>query len=1111
MATIDQKFIDRLDVFTESLGEIVVLLQEQAKKDNTDVVNKLLDKMDDDKIQTIVDEIKSVSKDIKDIKSDTSDIKKKIEDLKKQKEAGLFDKVSDPDNKKKIVDGIKVIGLIAGGVLAIGMAFKIVGKVDPISVLSLSVGIVAIAGAFVIVSESLKKSGADMKDIVLTATVIPIMAAALMVSSIILAGTSSLKTSQMTTLIGVSIAMGISLYSIGMAIESTGGAISRKNVTTFLIMPVILPAIAAGLMASSYLLEKTVAIPPVKLLTIGAIAAASGLALFLIAKSIDKLKLEKKDVSKFLLLPLILPAIAGGIVLSAWIFQLSPTIPPKQALSILLMAGVIGLSTLIMMPTIKIISKIKLKDAFEATILLPLVAGALVASAFILQQGGDLIGGYDSSKVPDPKYTLYVGLSMIVFGGAVFLLGKFLKPPQLIQGGIAVVGLAAIIMVSSLILSVGNYSKYPELDWSTGVGLSMLIFGGAVVGLGLIIMSGVGAVALILGAIGVLGVAGVMVAVAAILNTLDWRSMKYPTEEWAVGAGLSIAGFAVAMLLATPGALISSIFSFFGADPPLVQVAKNIVAVAEVLHAYDWTNAKYPTKEWAGGAGLAISLFALMDLVAAPAALIGSVFKFFGGDPPLIKVAKNIIEVAEVLSYYDWDSVKYPSKEWSEGVGKAISYFALMDLVSAPASLIDGVFSFFGAKPPLVHVANSMIQVAEELNKYAWSDMRYPTKEWSEGVGIAISHFSKMSIATAGASLVGKIFSFFGSSPPLETVATSMIEVAKELNKYDWADMKYPKKEWAEGVGGALSAFTENLKNLDEVGIRTKNFGHHSIKMVEGLKEIAEHLKGTEWGDIQVVDFSWVDPITEGIGKFIDLIDKVDEASYGRDDRKQFFRTVKLIPDVANILSNESMHKIKLPSFGWVDQASSTISKFIDLIDKVDEASYGRDDRLQFFKTVELISDVAFSLSRVPTYGIDRLAASLRDVSYVLSSMDTSGLDRLSKFSDNMLVLSMIDEAKLEDFIETIDDKRDELENIVSIGTMESEAGVGYQTEIINRHVVVKEDDDKKEEKERFERLMSRLEYMSSLYEQMLENRKLDNPDKITFGRWSESTHDTFS
>ena len=133
MSRIDNKYIEALGNFTDALGEIVELLKEQQKKSTEDVVNNFAQTPMGD-LSKVVDELKTIklttTKGFKDIKDQNNTILKKIESIKQQKESGMFDRIEDPKNKNKIVDGIKVVVLIAAGVLAMGMAFKLIGKVE---------------------------------------------------------------------------------------------------------------------------------------------------------------------------------------------------------------------------------------------------------------------------------------------------------------------------------------------------------------------------------------------------------------------------------------------------------------------------------------------------------------------------------------------------------------------------------------------------------------------------------------------------------------------------------------------------------------------------------------------------------------------------------------------------------------------------------------------------------------------------------------------------------------------------------------------------------------------------------------------------------------------
>ena len=250
---------------------------------------------------------------------------------------------------------------------------------------------------------------------------------------------------------------------------------------------------------------------------------------------------------------------------------------------------------------------------------------------------------------------------------------------ELIQGGIAAIALSGIISLSSWILSLGDYSKSPPIEWALGTGLTMIIFGGLAVALGAIISSGIGAVALAAGGVGILGIAALMIGVSEILSSYNWDSAKYPTLEWSKSVGAALIAFPAAMMLAAPAAGLNALFKLFGEDPPVVSVAQQMIKVAEKLSEYNWDNVKYPTLKWATGVGTALTAFAGMNLIAGTGNLLGKFMSWLSGDTkqPIEELADTMIRVAYRMNDPIWSSkLSYPTKEWSEGVGIGLSTFA---------------------------------------------------------------------------------------------------------------------------------------------------------------------------------------------------------------------------------------------------------------------------------------------------------------------------------------------------------------------------------------------------------------------------------------------------
>ena len=80
---------------------------------------------------------------------------------------------------------------------------------------------------------------------------------------------------------------------------------------------------------------------------------------------------------------------------------------------------------------------------------------------------------------------------------------------------------------------------------------------------------------------------------------------------------------------------------------------------------------------------------------------------------------------------------------------------------------------------------------------------------------------------------------------------------------------------------------------------------------------------------------------------------------------------------------------------------------------------------------------------------IKLLAESMVAFGESLKNVDMSAFDKLSKFSSGILVLSLIDEKKLDDAIAIIDKKRNDIKSILSDNeTVKSKSPIGGETTV---------------------------------------------------------------
>jgi hypothetical protein len=770
MSKIDEKYITALEKFTDALDEVVKTLKSQQKTGKADTVNEMLKSMPVDKITTVIKNLKKTTeKGFKDLKEQNKIITKKIEGIKQQKESGMFDRVEDPKNKNKIVDGIKVVILIAAGVLALGMAFKLIGKVDFMSVMALSVAMVAMAVAFSKVAETKNLS---FSKIFKVAMIFPIMGLSLVLSAWFLKDFPKISLQQGLSIIFVAGALGLATFLVVKAISN----INSKSILMIPLVPILLPLIALGLVKASHILTGIKQISMQQVLSVALIGLALGVAMIGITFALKFMK--NVSWKELLVLPIMIPLIAGGIVIASRILQ--DFIPIKNPLQLLVGSFVIGLSLLAFAPAIWIIGKLGLKEIAKGALGILAIAGTILGVAWIF------------SKMP-------------------------------------------------------TIMKYPEFMWTLGAGLSILAFGVISLGIGFLSSNPATAAFFWIGIPAMLVVAGSMVLVAAILATGNYD--KYPSLDWAIGAGGSLLIFSLAAVAASVGGLAGAIGSLFtGGEDPLVKMANTMVLVSLLLQKGTW-NIGYPSHDWALGVGTALLMFSGAYVAITALEGFNRVFSFLTGgksksfDQFVISAIGTMIVAREMLNVGDWNSAKHPTTEWSLGVGTALAMFASAYAVITGIEGIGRVFTFFtGGKSKsfdqFVLSATKSMGTARDNLIGDWGDSKHPTVEWSLGVGTALAMFASAYAVITGIEGIGRVFTFFtgGKSQSFNefvSSASKSMGIARDNLKGNWNTTSFPSKDWADGVGLSLLLFARSYAIISGV----PNFMDKTIKYLTGNNE----------------------------------------------------------------------------------------------------------------------------------------------------------------------------------------------------------------------------------------------------------------------------------
>ncbi len=549
-------FIKAIGSFTDSLKEIVDAL----KKTSSDDLEKFFS---DTKEQTkvaleIAQSIKDIQKDNKKIKSNTNEILRIVKSIKqsRSKSSNVIEEFGGSNNKKALMQGAGSIAIIAGSILAIGTAFKLIGEVDFESVIALGLTIPMIATVFSEISKNKDLTPARAASVGLSTV---IMAGSIAISGFILSTMPSMSLAQGLSTVAIAGAMGLSLYALSKAADSMGGF----DVIKIGLLASAMPMVALGLSGAAYFLTTIPTISLEKGLTAVAIAGAMGLAMYGISKAAGAF--DGTSTAKILGLSAVMPLVALGLLGSAYALQKLPAIQNPLNLVINAVA----------------------------------VAGAIAATALGIK--------------------------------AMLLMGLDKNPSGTLMGAALMPVLAGSIMASSWVLSLGEYSKGPSVEWAKAFGLSMLAAVPSVLILGGIASTGVGALVIGAGILAMGTIAGGLAGISHIINTGNYKGG--PSEEWALGTGKSLMYFIEAMSEAAPGVSDLLIGNTITTKiDGLKATARAMVEVANELSVAKASFKNGPGKDWAEGTGSALIMFIKAMNDVGEGKIDGLLKSFIGGN-----------------------------------------------------------------------------------------------------------------------------------------------------------------------------------------------------------------------------------------------------------------------------------------------------------------------------------------------------------------------------------------------------------------------------------------------------------------------------------------------
>jgi hypothetical protein len=1104
----DQKLLDALNNITVALEQLSESLDKSKSGQSKSDVGGALQSGDFSKQLIEINEgIKSIKEDTKKILDNQETIIK----LQKQQSSGetkVFEEAGGGKTKQMIKDGVAVIGLIAGAIIAIGLAFKLISGVDFTTVISISIALPLIALAFVSIANV---PGLDLGKIGLAAGGMVIMATAIFLSSIPLSYIMPVSAGQALTAIGIAGVFTVLSYGMGKLIKSFNGISIASVLVASALLPVVMYALSYSIYRSSEYLSQVTPVSfsqglsaimisgvfsvisfgigkifnslgymnPVMTLVVAAllpfvllsvsyaisesskvlnkiepIGLAQGITAIMIAgvfavisfglgklfKSFEGLDPATAIVSS-IMMPFVLGALSYTIMESSFYFSKVENITGGQFLTSLGISVVFIALSFAVKPILKGVSGANLKDLGMGLLVLIGLTGAIVAASYIINEMADV----DEGKLKNFALTgLSLAGAILPMALTLFVISKLGGPSVFLKGAISTVIVAGAIALSSIIINKGEYGNKPDVDWSFGVGSSLLVFGTSALALGLIILASgsLGVQALLFGSGAILGLSLVIVGTSQILSLGNYGDG--PDVSWAFGTGLSLVAFGTAALtlgtiiLATGG--LGAVAIGVG-SAAILGISAVIVGTANILSSGNYSGG--PGIEWAIGVGGTLIAFATAIVILGVINSVGGLAETLSlgavknpieaGSEAVIMIALTMNKVGDIVSKGNYSGG--PTKEWSNGIAIALGAFSPIYQMMVANKVMEAIFGG-GVKVEDFATAIETISqgIVSAANFFAGSKTAFtggPSKEWSEGVGLAIGAFApvyEILAANSGWLKSGiKPEDFAGTfdkngllikDGAIQVIARGIVSAAKFFgeNTAVFDVSLAPSKEWSEKVGGALGAFLPIFNILSE---NSGFFGDKSIisKLNNGIISISKSIRMSAFwlskGDYsQYPSKEWVDGITYTIQK----LSKINNINSIARTFRTLGSSIKSFSDSISSLELGKLEAIKSLSGSVVLLSLMDPEMFDTVMTKLEEKAPIFNELIKNFESQKETTGSTVNTTtsggsspkgpseiQILTQKIDTMNGLLSDISSVVGSKGTLR-DYLASKSDSQLL-----------------------------------------------------------------------------------------------------------
>ena len=641
-----------------------------------------------------------------------------------------------------------------------------------------------------------------------------IMAAGTAASSYILSLVKPITGAQFMTaaLIGIAfIFLSVSFGIITRTLTKSGLTPDKKGYMTLGMVALSMIAIAMGTVGVAYafmLMPKNPQAPDLG----WTLRAGLAIGLFAIGFNFILKAIKGASLKDIIFASLAIPGIAIAIAGVAYAFMLMPTDPIAPDFGWTLRAALaIGLFAIGFNFIMKAIKGASLMDIIFSSIAIPLMAVAIVGTAYIF----GLLGDVSNWVAPDALWTLKAGFAILVFSIPFYFVAKAVKGlglKELLFMAVAIPIIAFGVMATAYIFQglSGIENVAPQTDWSVSAGIALVIFSGVLYLVGLT-MGKNGVKETLKGLLDLVVVSFAILATAWLFSMLP-TNFNAPTMDWTLSAALAIGAFGIviaavglAVQALTPAALLLGALG-------IIVIAITIVAVGWILSLLE--PAMPALKAVASG---------FVDIVMMPINAIITAFGRFKNEIGIENMIPLAIGVAALGGAWLIFSAAVAGGDVAGLLGSA---------AGAVGAIFNGISSLFGGSTP------SPLDILKELAVLGPQIQTLAAPLTAVGTGFALINRSAAGVSKAFESVVNFVE---------DTDVDDLKENAKSLNSIANSYTKISNASRTLNVK-AIETTTNMFKALTDLA---KNNGQSAMgiladKLLVAVKELTGAAKNLE-------------------------------------------------------------------------------------------------------------------------------------------------------------------------------------------------------------------------------------------------------------------------